>query len=309
MLTSLRKLYGNNTSAWQAHLRALLNIGLKAHEQDYNEQFGEIRPANEFPQHAQQTSEQKVTDEIRNFRFMCGTMIWLDIISSITTGKAPVLLHHHSNILASNSHIRCEDIMGCKNFLMIQIGRIAAQHERKALAIKEGRFECAHFKQGAIDIMQEIRQGLAEEDLKDLDLSSPTSSTATTISDPQSLVTRIYARMALVYLHLVAHDFKDLEMLSKARIEAMDLIQTQTPVHLLSALVLPLFIIGTVAPEEDKQYFRDVFSSSLLLNPLMKHRTRLLPILEEIWTRRQSAPWPGLEWKNCLELTPDILLH
>jgi hypothetical protein len=45
---------------------------------------------------------------------MGGTIIWLDIVASITAGTAPVLLSYHSGVIASSSQTKLEDIMGCR---------------------------------------------------------------------------------------------------------------------------------------------------------------------------------------------------
>lgn len=126
------------------------------------------------------------------------------------------------------------------------------------------------------------------------------------MSDPPTLVIHIFAYMASLYLHLVTHGFQKLEALDATISGAKRMLQTQISIHLLPALVSPLYIIGSVARQGDEQFFRNIFSSPPLLDPLLKHRGRILPILEEIWSRRQTTP--GFAWKDSLELTYDILL-
>jgi hypothetical protein len=65
-------------------------------------------------------------------------------------------------------------------------------------------------------------------------------------------------------------------------------------------------MLGSAAREEDKQFFRDIFSSPPLLDPLLSHRGMILPILEKIWSRRETTP--RLLWKDILDLTRDGLL-
>lgn len=55
-----------------------------------------------------------IAQEGMTFRFMGGTIIWLDIVASITAGTAPVLLSYHSGVIASSSQTKLEDIMGCR---------------------------------------------------------------------------------------------------------------------------------------------------------------------------------------------------
>lgn len=125
-------------------------------------------------------------------------------------------------------------------------------------------------------------------------------------SDPSTLVTQIFAYMASVYLHLVTYGFQKLELLDAAVSGARKILETQIPPHLLRAIVSPLYIIGSVAKKEDEEFFRTLFSSPPLLDPLLEHRGRILPVLEEIWKRRQSTP--SMAWKDALNLTQDLLL-
>ncbi len=252
-------------------------------------------------------NEAVVADEVVTFRFLGGTVIWLDITSSITAGTAPYLLAHHFRVMPSDSQTRLEDIMGCKNWVMLQIGRIAALYEHKNQALQQGRFDCTRFEQAVGDISREIHCGLTQGALEDFNISEHDSATAfNTMSDPATLVTRIFVYMASLYLHLVTHGFEKLEVLDTTISGAMTMLQTRTPIHLLPALVSPLFVVGSVARQGDERFFRNIFSSPPLLDPSLKHRGRILPILEEIWRRRRTTS--GLAWKDSLDLTRDILL-
>ncbi|RFU32369.1 hypothetical protein B7463_g3968, partial [Scytalidium lignicola] len=302
------ELFTGHGNTWQPHFRAAMNMYQKAYK-DNLVHFGladksrailcEDLPLSEY--------EPVVVEEVVNFRFLAGTIIWLDITSSITAGTRPHLLPYHSFVIASNSQTKLEDIMGCKNWVMLQIGRIAALHEHKTQALQQGHFDRPEFEQSVDDISREIQCGFTQGALEGFDISECDSTTTlNTISDPLMFVTHIFAYMASLYLHLVAHGFGELEVLNTAISGAMRMLQTRISMHLLPALVCPLFVIGSVARREDEQFFRKVFSSPPLLDPLLKHRGRILPILEEIWRRRQIMP--GFTWKDSLELTHDIML-
>lgn len=83
-------------------------------------------------------------------------MIWLDIISSITTGRASYLLSQHPGIMASNVQTKLEHIMGCRDWVMLQIGRISALHEHKTQALQQEQFGCTGFEQTVEDISREF---------------------------------------------------------------------------------------------------------------------------------------------------------
>lgn len=308
-MTAFFELFTDNISAWQTHLRALLGMSLQAHEQQYHGRLRLTESAKQFLREDRPVSENElaVAEEVACFRFVNSTTTWLDINYAIITGKAPVSLPHLSRILSCDSQFQLGDIMGCQNSVMLQIGRIAAQHEQNVLAVREGRLACTEMNQSAADIVVEIQRYLAEGAFVRLDLSGRNSAgVSSTVDDPRTLITRAFAQMALVYLHLVVHGFRDLELLDATISEVIEILQSPASRSLLPALVLPLFIIGVSASKGDQPFFRDVFLRPPLLEPMLKHRARILPILEEIWRRRQTLP--GFGWSDCLELTPDILL-
>lgn len=250
-----------------------------------------------------------VTEEVTAFRFLSGTMIWLDIMSSITAGTAPQLLPYHNTIIPPSSQTKLEDIMGCRNWVMLQIGRISSLHEHKTQSLQQGDSALIPFEQTVGDISREIQSGLAAEPSEGFSFPSCNSATITNAksdSDPPTLVTRIFAYTASIYLHVVTHGFQKLEVLDAIISKARRILQTQDSTHLLPALVAPLYIIGSVARQGDEEFFRHLFSSPPLLDPLLDHRGRILPILEEIWKRRQTTTSIG--WGDTLDLTHDLLL-
>lgn len=253
-------------------------------------------------------NEPAVAEEVVNFRFLCGTTIWLDITASITAGTAPQLLPYHpSTITSTKAQIKLEDIMGCRNWVMLQIGRIAELHELKTQAVRHGQFDCTEFKQTTCDIGAEIQRGLTQATPEGFGISEDgLAGMLNTKSDPRILVTRIFAHMASIYLHMVALGFEELDILENIISETMEVLQTQVPKNILPALVCPLFVIGAAARREDEPFFRNVFSSAPLLDPFLKHRGEILPVLEGIWRGRKATS--NFAWKDCLALTPDSLL-
>jgi hypothetical protein len=77
------------------------------------------------------------------------------------------------------------------------------------------------------------------------------------------------------------------------------------PAHLMHVIICPLYIIGTVATNE--QFFRDVFSSAPVLDPSLEHRGKILPVLEELW-RRRDATMTGWTWQDTVTLSDHNLL-
>lgn len=254
-----------------------------------------------------QAYEHVAVEEVVNFRFSSGTIIWLDITSSITAGRAPHLLPYHTCVIGPNSQTKLEGIMGCRNWAMLQIGRIAALHEQKVQTMRQQHFDCEELKHTAADVRRQIECGLAQLALEVFNISERDSAAMfEPTSDPPTLVTHIFAYMASVYLHLVIEGYHQLEVLDTTISEAMSMLRTQISTQILPALVLPLYIIGSVARQGDQQYFRDILVSPPLLHPLLEHRGRILPMLEEIWRKRQTGRL--FAWEDSLEPAHDILL-
>ncbi|CAO2648883.1 Nn.00g098320.m01.CDS01 [Neocucurbitaria sp. VM-36] len=292
------ELFSGNNYAWRPHLHAIINMFQRGHNNEFaqlslNEETRWILSA-DLPLHG---SDAAVAQEVVCFRFVTGTILWLDIVASITAGKTPLLLSHHSRMLAAGSQTQLREVMGCENWVLLQISRISRLHENKVQAIQQGKIDLTDFEKDASEINFGLQYGISQ-----ISSASPPPSTT---EDPHTFVTQMFAYMAAVYLHLVIHGFQKLYLLDKALSNAMGIIRDHTSSRLLQAMVAPLFVIGTIAKQEDQQCLRYTLASPPLVDPFLRHRTRLLPMLEIIWKRRETF---GFAWSDCVELTKDVLL-
>ena len=251
--------------------------------------------------------EPEIVNEVVSFRFLNGTILWLDIISSITTGTRPRLLSYHTIALASDSQVKLEDIIGCQNRVMRQIGRIAELYERMTQVLQQGQLGRTEFEKAACTIGGEIQYDLGKEPLES---SNPSGldkySEISNLVDLPKLITRIYSYTAFIYLHLVIYGFQKTEILNSTISKVLKMLQDLVPTHLLTSLICPLYIIGCAARQEDEQFLRRIFSTQPLHDLLLQHRSRILPILEDIWIRRRTTSEFG--WKDSLELVKNVLL-
>jgi hypothetical protein len=247
-------------------------------------------------------------EEVVSFRYLGGTIIWLDIISSITAGKAPHLISHHHSFIASNPLVELETLMGCQNWVMLQIGRIAALYAQRVEDLQLGHAQtCAEYAILAYDISRELQRGLTEIALSKFNISGHEPAVRDdTLSAQPAIITQIFAHAAVLYLHLVTLGFEKLEILDTTLSTVLELFNTQISSQVLPSLVFPLFIIGSVATHKDEHYLRGMLSSLHMQNTVYKYRERIMSTLEEIWRRRQTTP--GFAWKDCLELANNTLL-
>ncbi|KIV96457.1 hypothetical protein PV10_00327 [Exophiala mesophila] len=298
------ELFTGHGKSWKAHLTAGINMYHRGSTDDVT-RFPLSEPSTTILHQDLPLTvyDPVVAEEIESFRFLRSTLVWLDIVSSITAGTAPRLAPHAFCPITNNSQTRIEHVMGCKNWVMLLLGRIAALHQHQCQARLAGIFDTAQFAQEFSDIDTEMQCGLFKEASGFREVAG---TPCHAITDPISFVTYLFARAASIYLHLVKHGFDHLELVSPTVGSTLELIQSNTPSDLLPNLILPFFIVASVAAPPDQQFHRDLFSSPPLLDPVRQHRQTILPCLEEIWERRQSAP--KFEWEHAVELACDIIL-
>ena len=247
-------------------------------------------------------------EEAGIFLFLSGVIIWLDVLSSITTGKSPCLLSYHLHAVSCTSAIKLENIMGCQNWTMFQIGQISSLHDFKCQALEGDCLDAAEFDRRANAIRHALDLGLAEYTLSTIELSSQTNVAITTVSNPEIyLVTRLFTLAASIYLDLVVQGYELEAQEPRSVAEALLIFQTKVPSHLMQVIVYPLFIVGSVAIGDKRDFFRQVFNSAPILDPSLEHRGKILPTLEEIWRMRHATVvWT---WQDTLKLSgPSLLL-
>jgi hypothetical protein len=304
-LTLVHQLYDNGGHAWQSHLQAARNMYLRAHEKD-SAQVNILKGSQMIIRAEVSTSEADpaLAREVVSHRFVIGTLFWLDIVNSITSGKAPVIFSHQSQPLSTTSQVQLGDIFGCGNHIMLQIAAIAQLHDQRTQALVQGQSNLDQVEQLTSGIDLEIQTSLAHgfaHAMRTTDLPIDQKSN----DSSRILITQLYTYMAIVYLHFVVRDFQQLDHLSTTILSAMETFQTQIPKHCLPAIIPPLFIIAIAATPEDWPFFRDTFSSPPLSDPCLQHRARILSILELIWNQRDE---PNFGWSDCVELAKNVLL-
>lgn len=248
-------------------------------------------------------------EEAAIFIFLSGVTVWLDVLSCITSGKSPRLLEFHPHAVSCTSAIKLGNIMGCENWGILQIGRIAALHYDQTQALQQGTLNTTDLESRADDIKQTLRNGLAEYSLASLEISSGPNLAFDQPRSPELyIITRIFTLAASIYLYLVVHGYQ-LETYEIRSIvgEAMTILRSKMPTNLMNAIICPLFIIGSVARREDEQFYRDVFSSTAVLDLSLDHRGKILPVLEQIW-RMREATMTAWTWQDTVTISGHNLL-
>jgi hypothetical protein len=161
LLISCVKVFTGNSNTWQAHLHAARSTYLRGYSSNLA-QFALNEKSRIILMQDLVLSKYDIviTEEVTSFRFLSSSIISLDIIFSITTGTTPHLLSYYPQLISSNSQIKLEEVMGCKNWAMLQIGYIAALHNNKTRTLNEGKFDGVQFQKTVGEIRKEIEDGL-----------------------------------------------------------------------------------------------------------------------------------------------------
>lgn len=301
------ELFGVRKSSWQIHLRAATDL-LGQRYRKHATELGFIVNGESTSNTLRTAHESKNGESSIIFLFHSGVIMWLDIVSCLSTGNSPQLRDLHPMVLGAKPQIKLEKIMGCKNWVMTEIGRISQLHESKRNGLQNGNFDAHLFKTQADNIRQTIRRGQNEQFLSELRITSPNSpSYANSPIRPQEIITRMFTRAAHIYLELVVGGFKRVEENSDfcdVVNEVMMMLPSLPRVDPFRATVCPLYIFGCMAKAEDRHMFRNMFSSLPLNDPFMHHRSTILPLLEKVWSLRDTHS-NDVSWENVVELSED----
>ncbi|TVY81371.1 Pestheic acid cluster transcriptional regulator [Lachnellula suecica] len=304
------ELFAGHGDAWKIHLHAA-NMILRGPRRIDNTSHFLKMPLKDLHLTAEGENPEDVyqgwkSEELVIFRFLSAVIAWLGIISCITTGRTPGIIHLLPDEV-SDTETNLETVMGCSNCVMVQVSRIAALHEYRQDALQRGFGDCEEFRRKADDIKRDLQSGIAESSLSFLSISDAEfASACNPFITPQMFTTQLYAIAASIYLHLVVFGYskEKSEPLNAMVSGAVTLIRRHIPADLTHALVCPLYIIGTAIRSEDEPTFRHIFSSPPLLDPSLEHRARFLPLLEKIWVMREI----GWDWNTVIQLSGSNLL-
>lgn len=303
------ELFSGNCSTWHIHLRAATDL-FRGPYMDRWVSLKLMGPSNatSLPDTTSDEDNFLVPEDEAASRFLWGVVIWLDIISCVTTGKSPRLLSVHDDAISASSQIQLENIMGCKNWVMLQMSNIAALQEHKTRATRDGSIDATAFEKRADVIRKELQNWLTADFLEHLRITNLDPPPSNLVVPSTALVTRMFALTAFIYHHVVVSGFQlQTDELNTTIWEAMTLLRTLVPITSMHTIVCPLYIIGCVAKGEDKDFFRNIFSKAPLLEPSLVHRSKILAILEQIWHVRDTTP-DGWTWEESIRLSNSSLL-
>ncbi|KAH8675381.1 fungal-specific transcription factor domain-containing protein [Xylariales sp. PMI_506] len=258
------------------------------------------------------------------FHFSSSLLILDDIIASTVLQEQPKLYKYHGSLLGlddgAQPTIDLETTVGCQNWVMRQIGEIAMLDAWKQ--------QCK--RAGNLDVMELVRRATAIKEPLQSNLTRLESSPATTpvkdnglldiltadyyrqskaSSSQSSLITRVWAHAALIYLFVVVSGWQPAS--AEVHYHVSQIIQLLTheisPPALLRTAVWPFCVAGCLAEPTQACYLRSLVEP---LQPPSVFGTvrKALGIMEEVWRSRNSGDAASRDLAACFRSQGDLIL-
>ncbi|KAF2121317.1 fungal-specific transcription factor domain-containing protein [Lophiotrema nucula] len=236
------------------------------------------------------------------FRFYSALLIVDDIIASTCMEEPPRLLEYHAQLLTNDRSpnerppLNLEDFIGCENWVMLQIGEIAALDTWKKSMKKAGQLDMMELVARASAIKQALLGNLAR-----LDAAANTPKTNSlglfTLYNDQlppmpggctAFVTRVWAHAALLYLSVMVSGWQPGSGgIRENVVRTLALLEQMPAPELLRTMVWPFCMVGCLAaPGEECRFL--AMADALVPHRLFGAARKALEIMQNVWKRRNE---------------------
>ncbi|KAH8660086.1 fungal-specific transcription factor domain-containing protein [Xylariales sp. PMI_506] len=259
------------------------------------------------------------------FRFSSALLIFDDIVASTVLQVKPQLYEYHGGLLlnidgAGEPLVNLEAVIGCQNWVMVQIGEIAAldawKHQRK----REGNLDimelvrCATVIKGSLEarltLLESEHVTTSKESSSVLDvLAGGHCRHSKTPASQTSLVTQVWAHAALVYLFIVVSGWQPASADVRYHVsQIIELLAYQiSPPALLRTMVWPFCVAGCLAEPAQEMHLRGMAKA---LQPPSVFGTvrKALEIMENVWCSRDAEDIATRDLATCFRSQGDLVL-
>ncbi|KAL2204868.1 hypothetical protein CC79DRAFT_1335459 [Sarocladium strictum] len=231
--------------------------------------------------------------------FSAGLLLFDDVVASTVLQRRPRLLDYHEGLLREGDgdgipFIDLQAVIGCKAWVITQIGQIAALDEWKQQARSAGRLNVMELVTRAVPIKESLESRLQELEHAQVHsnrLANPILDLLKVKGEPHNsihVVTSIWAYAALAYLSTVVSGCqpgnaevqhyvgKVINMIS-SDLDSPDIIR---------AVVWPFCVAGCLAEQQYEPVLRNIVTT---LRPQIVFGTarKALQIMESVWSNRK----------------------
>ncbi|OAG07855.1 uncharacterized protein CC84DRAFT_521825 [Paraphaeosphaeria sporulosa] len=236
------------------------------------------------------------------FRFYSALLIVDDTVAGICTGEAPELLHYHAQLLTSDRSaeekppLSLEEFVGCENWVILQMGEIAALDAWKKAAKKAGRLDMMELVARASAIQRALLENLARLDAA-VDTSQSGWLGLFRVYNDQLppmpggcavFVTRVWAHAALLYLAVSVSGWQPGSVAIRENVtRILGLLERMSAPELLRTVVWPYCIVGCLCEPVEEVRVR-AMAEALAPHRLFGTARKALEIMENVWKRRDE---------------------
>jgi hypothetical protein len=246
------------------------------------------------------------------FSFSFALLILDDIMASMVLQEQPRLYEYHVNLLntvdGAEPPINLERIIGCQNWVLLQIGEIAVLDAWKQQCKRVGNLDVMHLVHRATAIKDTLETNLTR---LESDLTAPQSYGGSLLdffkadyclpsANQSSLVTRVWAHAALIYLFVVVSGWQQASVDVRyhvGRITELLSNQISSP-GLLRTMAWPFCVAGCLAEPAQEVHLRAMVQA---LQPPSIFGTvrKALEIMENVWRSRNTGDTASPDLAVC----------
>ncbi|KAL6351974.1 hypothetical protein LRP88_14786 [Fusarium phalaenopsidis] len=255
------------------------------------------------------------------FRFSSALLLFEDIVASTVLQQKPKLYEYHQSLLDDGDQagpaVDLETVVGCQNCVLVQMGEIASLDAWKQ--------DCK--RAGSLDMMEMVRiakaiktsletrlAGLEANESKGTDKRQKQFNVITGYDEQQSktraaqssLVTKVWAHGALIYLSVVVSSWQPASVDIRHNVEGiLKLVESPAlPRALLRTMVWPFCVAGCLAEPTQERRFRAIVEE---LRPPSVFGTvcKALEIMEKVWREGYDM---GRDLATCFNGHGDLVL-
>ncbi|KAI0121066.1 fungal-specific transcription factor domain-containing protein [Xylariales sp. AK1849] len=312
-------------SNWQAHLSAALTIFKQLLEHpgaidgsisSFDATINRLCSSSRILsiQHFQVPSPEQAA-----FRFSSALVILDDIVASTALQEQPRLYKYHRDLLGgTQAPINLEAVVGLQNWVLLYIGEIAALDAWKqrcrtagSLDVTELAYRATAIKEALVPRLLRLETNLAtipEENDSLLDVFVPYNNHLP--EEPtirSSLVTRVWAHAAFIYLFVVTSGWKPTSVEVRYHVgQTIQLLEQISPPALLRTMVWPFCVAGCLVEPSQEVHLRRMAEA---LRPRSVFGTvyKALEIMENVW-RNREGDLAARDFAACFRDQADLVL-
>lgn len=256
------------------------------------------------------------------FQFSTSILFMDDIILSTVLSKQPLLYDYHVSLLgttpaeatSAKAVLDLEGVVGCQNWALLQIGRIATLDSWKRRGEEAGNLDVMELVRQAEVIRDALETRILEtseiqvlyanrdDDIRQCAAAIPDYSKPThRLPSEARIATQIWGHAAIVYLSVVVSGWQPSNAVVRHSVQSIVRLLTwdlsSSSRGLLRGMAWPLFVAGCMADNAQELCFR-----ALMSEPMMKSSTTIqkaLSIMEDIWKMRDADENTLKDFSSC----------